>query len=156
MKKIFLPLLGIAFAFAFTGKKDLPPNIAATLTARYPNAKIKSWELTNDSYKVKFRTGRNKEVSYFSTNGQWLRTEKHIGLTRDLPAAVRHGFTNSAYAAWKVEEIREVSAPEGPIRYVLDIDNGNELDSWHYDAFKKELLLTFDRDGSLLERSKPQ
>ena len=152
MKKILFPLLGIALAFSFTGKKLLPPNIAAGLNARYPNAKIKNWEVANDQYRIKITKDGSKELTYFSTDGKWLRTEKHLALTKDLPPAVKKGFQQSDYAAWKVDNISEVSTPGDPIRYVLDVDDGNQLDSWHYDAFKKEFLLHFDLNGRLIEK----
>jgi hypothetical protein len=153
MKKILFPLLGIALAFSFTGKRVLPPTIAAGLNARYPNAKIKSWEMANDQYRIKITTDRNKEVAFFSTDGKWLRTEKHLALTKDLPPAVKRGFRQSGYAAWKIDKISEVSAPDEPLRYVLDVDDGNQLDSWHYDAFKEEFLLYFDRDGVIIKKT---
>ena len=152
MKKIFLPLLGIALAFSFTGKKDLPPNIAASVNTRFPNAKIKRWQMMNDSYKIKLTANRNKEVTWFSTDGKWLRTEKHLGLTKDLPVPVKQGFQQSGYADWKVENISEISTPGQPLRYALQIDNSTELDSWHVDAFKNQLVLYFDRDGRIIEK----
>ncbi|HVU99067.1 MAG TPA: PepSY-like domain-containing protein [Puia sp.] len=153
MKKILLPLLGIALAFSFTGKKLLPATIAAGVNAKYPGAKIKGWEIVNDRYKIKITADRSKEVTWFSTDGKWLRTEKHLGLTKDLPAAVKHGFRHSGYADWKIDDISEVSSPDEPLRYRLDIDNGTQLDSWHYDAFKKEVLLYFDRNGVIIKKT---
>lgn len=154
MKKILFPLLGIVLAFSFTGKKDLPSNIAAGITAKYPDARIKGWEMVNHRYKVKINANGNKEITYFSTNGNWLRTEKHLALTKDLPAEVRDGFKKSGYADWRVIKINEVTSPDQPKRYVLHVDDSNQLDSWHNDAFKKEFLLYFDREGKLLERKK--
>jgi hypothetical protein len=153
MKKIFLPILGIALAFSFTGKKDLPHNIAASITAKYPDAKIKSWEMTGDQYKVKFTADRNKEISYFSTNGDWLRTEKHVALTKDLPPAVKRGFEHSGYATWYIDGINEVTAPGQVVRYVLHVDDSDLLDSDHIEVFKTDYLLYFDREGGLIKRA---
>ena len=153
MKKIFFPFLGIALAFSFTGKKDLPHHISASITAKYPDAKIKRWEMTNDQYMVKFTTAHDKDISYFSVGGNWLRTEKRLALTKDLPAAVKSGFENSDYAGWQIDAINEVTSPDQPVRYVLHVDDGNQLDSWHIDAFKSDYLLYFDREGRLIQRA---
>ena len=149
MKKSFFPLLGIILAFAFTGRKDLPQAIAAGFNAKYPNAKIKSWGMDHEEYKVKFTTEKNKEVGYFSADGRWLRTEKHLALTKDLPPAVREGFENSPYAAWYIDRINQLEQPDQPVSYVIHVDNGDLLDAWHYDAFKYECLLYFDHEGGL-------
>ena len=103
MKKIFFPLLGIAFAFlgmtAFTGKKDLPATISAKISSRYPDAKIRNWELRNDQWVVKFTEDKSKCMTYFTSDGKWIRTEKLVPLSKVRRRRVQAQNTEHAKAA---------------------------------------------------------
>ena len=159
MKKIFFPLLGITLAIAvvtmtaFTGKKDLPASIAHKFSDKYPNAKIRNWEMRDDQYVVKFTEDRSKCMSYFTSGGKWIRTEKLVPLSKDLPPAVRKGFNNSGYADWHIDRIREVTSIDAQPMYVLHIDDGDKLDSWHIDALESNYLIWFSSDGTLMKKT---
>ena len=155
-KSIFI---AIAMAGIFTGftttttaavGHSLPASIAPAFNSRYPQAKIKNWKMIGDRCRIEFRDNRNKCAAYYSTNGRWIKTEISIPWTKDLPPAVRTALQKDGYASWYVDGIKEVQTPGEPL-YVLHIDNGPSLDAKHYDAFKKDMIVSFTQDGVLRE-----
>ena len=160
MKRIILTAIAVIGVFSsFTsrtdpdGKKALPQNIAPSFAAKYPNAKIKKWEMRNEQYIVDFTDDRNKCAAYYSPGGGWIKTEVSIPWTKDLPMAVRKSVQNSGYGQWRVDGIKEVMTAGQPL-YVLHVDDGDSLDSDHYDAFKKDYMLSFTADGILKDKEK--
>ena len=159
MKKIFIPFLGIALAFSllgtmsFSGGKDLPASVSTSMNSRYPTAKVKGWEMKNDQYIVKFVEDKQKCMSYFNADGHWIKTEKLIPLSKDLPTPVRDGLRSSSYADWHIDRIREVTSRDEQPMYVLHIDDGDKLDSWHIDALESNYLIWFSSDGKLVKKT---
>jgi hypothetical protein len=161
MKKILFPLLGVTVLFfsfttktAATGKKDLPKNIASSFTAKYPDARIKKWEMKDNDYIVRFDENNEKCTSWYTPDGKWVKTERHFALSKDLPAAVREGFNHSPYMSWHIDNIKEVMNNDGQPLYVLHVDDGDKWDSDHYDAFKTDYLIYFSPDGTLKNKVK--
>jgi hypothetical protein len=92
-----------------------------------------------------------KLMAWYSEGSNWIKTEKRIPLSKDLPLAVKKGFDNSQYISWHIDNIKEVSMrnASSPV-YVIHVDNGDKLDSDHYDAMKKDVYLSFDPEGVLV------
>jgi hypothetical protein len=160
MKKLFisaavmLAAISLVSISAFaTGGKDLPKNISTSLTAKYPDARVKGWVLRNDQYVVRFVEDKQKCMSYFAADGSWIRTEQLIPLTKDLPPAVKQGFNKSAYSDWHIDRIREVTTPNEQPAYVFHVDDGDKLDSWHVDALESNYLIWFAGDGTFQKKS---
>lgn len=150
MKKIFLSLIGIVMLFSFTGKGSLPKSIEVKIANRYPNAHIKGWEMKNDQYVIKIGKDKKKMMAFYSGGGNWIKTEERIPLSKELPVAVKKGFDNSQYVSWHIDNIKEVSMKNASPVYVIHVDNGDKLDSDHYDAMKKDVFLSFDPEGVLV------
>jgi hypothetical protein len=158
MKAILTAIVMIGLLSSFTlryhtpgGKKQLPKVIAPSFSAKYPQAKIRNWKCSGDEYIVRYEEGKDKCAAYFSTGGQWIKTEYTIPWTRDLPQAVRTSIQNNGYGIWYVDGIKKVETA-GRLLYVLHVDDGSTLDSDHYDAFRDDYLLTFTPDGVLTEK----
>ena len=137
----------------FGGRKSLPKIIAPSFSAKYPEAKLKNWEMLNDEYVVRYINEKSKCTAFFSSGGQWIRTETSIPWTKDLPQAVRTGIQNSGYGTCYVDAIRKVQTA-GRLLYVLHVDDGSTLDADHYDAFREDWLLSFTPDGVLAGKSR--
>ena len=150
MKKIFFSLIGIVMLFSFTGKGSLPKNIEVKINSRYPNAHIRGWEMKNEEYVIEVMQYGKKLMAWYSNGGNWIKTEEHIPLSKDLPLAVKRGFDNSEYVSWHIDNIKVVSMKNASPVYVIHVDNGDKLDSDHYDAMKKDVLLSFDTEGVLV------
>jgi hypothetical protein len=131
------------------GKKQLPPPVAVSFQSRYGTVKVKKWEKLDGQYVIRFvdNTGA-KCNAYYSPEGVWARTERTIPMSKDLPVAVRRGLEKSDYANWYIDNIREIRTT-GEVRYRIHVDNGDLLDSDHYDAFRRDFILWFTPEGSL-------
>jgi hypothetical protein len=158
MKKLMLTaMVVIAIFSSFTpstesgGKKQLPKIIAPSFFAKYPEARLRSWEMIGDEYVVRYVDEKSKCAAYFSSDGQWIKTQSHIPWTKDLPESVRRSILNNGYGRWFVDGITKVQTP-GQILYVLHVDDGSTLDSEHYDTFRDDYLLTFTPEGALTEK----
>ena len=159
MKKLIFSALLLAafplanFAGGMTGS-NIPANVRAAFSEKYPNASIKHWKSEKTDFCVKFDRNSEKYEAFFAPNGTWERTERKISLTKDLPPLVRNGFRNSGYAACNIDAIREVQSPDSKL-YVLRVDNGNYFDSNHHDNEVEGWVLYFSPEGQLV-RSRPQ
>ncbi|MBS1605752.1 MAG: PepSY-like domain-containing protein [Bacteroidetes bacterium] len=132
------------------GGRELPGSIKTAFFAKYPGARLKKWDVENDRYVVNFVSNKDKLTAVYSMKGSWLMTEKKVPWMKDLPPAVRTAFNKGLYADWKVESIRECQGRDGDRLYKLQVDNGDMLDSDHYDAFKTTKVLTYTSDGRVL------
>jgi hypothetical protein len=157
MKKIFFTIAGlvtilygeVAAAADPGGGRQLPNKIAVSFDSRYPQAHRKGWEMQQDLCKIDFVNDRRKSSAWYTADGQWVRTEVKIPWMKDLPQQVRNSVDRSPYTSWYVDNIREEISGKG-ILYVLHVDDGNSLDSDHYDAFRKDRILSYTADGTLM------
>lgn len=136
--------------FSFTGKGSLPKSIEVKIANRYPNSHIKGWERKNDQYVIKVEQDKKKKMAFYSEGGNWIKTEEHIPLSKDLPLAVKKGFDNSQYVSWHIDNIKEVSMKNASPVYVIHVDDGDKLDADHVDAFKTNVFLSFNPEGVLV------
>ena len=132
------------------GGRELPASVRAAFFAKYPSARLKKWEVEDDQYVVNFVSNKDKLTALYSMKGNWIMTEKKVPWMKDLPPAVRTAFNKSLYADWKVESIQECQGRDGDRLYKIQVDNGDMLDSDHYDAFKTTRVLTYTPDGRTL------
>jgi len=129
-------------------KNDVPENIIAEFTAKYPNAKVKSWNTSNDGYIVKAKENGSKFYVTFDKNGQWVQTTTQVSWSWQLPAEVRASLKESKYAAWRIDKIKKVETPAGNFYQVL-VDNLNlQIDADHM-GFTENLVLNFQPGGEL-------
>lgn len=157
MKKIILTAAAVAClcsSLTITnwarGGRELPSSIRSALLTKYPGARLKKWDIEGDQYVVNFVSNKDRLTALYSMKGNWIMTEKKVPWIKDLPPAVRTAFNKSLYADWKVESIQECQGREGDRLYKIQVDNGNMLDSDHYDAFKTTETLTYTADGRVL------
>jgi hypothetical protein len=158
MKKILLPFMGAAMIVfsltanaAYPGKKNLPGTIVSSITAKYPDARIKNWAWKENDYVIRIEAQKGKCTAWYTRDGSWVKTEKRIGLTKDLPERVRQGFNKSSYASWHIDGIKELTTPDGQRKYVLHIDDGNKYSSADMAALQSDYRIFFSSDGTLID-----
>jgi hypothetical protein len=69
--------------------------------------------------------------------------------TRQLPAPVKQSFYKSRFATWFIEKMIYFNS-NGKIIYRFYLNNGNLLDSDHYDSFLRTESLDITDNGTIL------
>ena len=138
----------VAQASGAKSKNDVPENVIAAFTAKYPKAEVKNWNITNDGYIAKAKENGSKFYVTFDKNGRWVQTAAQISGSWNLPAEVRASLKESKYAAWRVDKIKKVETAAGNCYQVL-VDNLNlQIDADHM-GFTENLVLNFQPSGEL-------
>lgn len=112
-------------------KSDVPAEVLKTVTAKYPNAAMKSFASEVEDGKTEYEVtldaaGALIEVS-LSPEGKLLSEEQKIA-AKDLPDAVKKGLAASTWAKAKVvrvEKVTEADAPDAPVFEIL-VDQGGK------------------------------
>ncbi|HVU93657.1 MAG TPA: PepSY-like domain-containing protein [Puia sp.] len=157
MKKSILGFVSVFVVMTMTagaqGANETPQAVIAAFNTRFPHATVRKWEERKEGFIADFRLGRKKLFAYFASDGTWKGTETPIRWTKDLPAAVRDGWRNSDYSAWRVLDLKKIETPEQPL-YTLHVNNGDLLDADRHDAFLEEYMLFFSEKGELVRKDK--
>jgi len=155
--RTILTTVAITGIFSFTrphqgtSNKELPASIASSFSAKYANARIKKWEQRDSEYLVNFTNGKKKCLAFYTSSGQWIKTEIALPWSKDLPLSVRESLQAHGYGSCYIDGIKEVVSAGQPV-YVLHVDDGPLLDADHYDAFKKNYRLSFAQNGVLKDQ----
>jgi hypothetical protein len=118
----------------------------------YPNIKKEKWVLKDGFCEVKFKLAHRRSTAYFSSTGEWLKTESRILWSKNLPKIVLEGWKSTPFASWTFEYITKVDSFAGKPYYVLQMHkdwspNGAIQADW-LDVIK----LYFTDDGALLKK----
>ena len=145
----------LAVASAADDKKEkpdtskVPKAVMATLTAKFPKAEItKVTEETEDGKKVfdiEFTLGGVHQEADIAEDGTLMSFEKEVAV-KDLPAAVTKAVDkkypkSTVKQAMQVTEVKDKKEVPGGFEVTLET------------ADKKEVELTVDADGKILEDS---
>jgi hypothetical protein len=143
----FFAILTLATANAVMAADTIPANVMATLTAKFPQAKIDKWSKEKEDGKqvfdIEFRQGERKFEADIFADGTIHNWEQQIA-PADLPPAVmktlNQNFPNAA--------LKEIMA-------VTEVTGGAErLDGYEVvvaRAHKRDVELTIAPDGRVLE-----
>jgi len=101
-----------------------------------------------------FVSRNNKYDAFYSADGQWLKTEMKIALTRGLPPAISQAFKKSEFAGWHITGIRKLELP-GQYLYIVRVESGSSHDRGHYKLHITNMLY-FNPEGRLIEIDKEQ
>jgi hypothetical protein len=152
----FLVTIGSATALANGADKklkraDVPAPVLATVTAKYPGAKFKSFEQeggVGDSakiYEVEVLQGKAAISVDVSPEGKILGEETAIPVS-DLPAAVVDGLKSSKYKGWtiaKAERVVTAEKTDDPAYEVIVKGPGKS------DNAGKKIEVVLDKAGSI-------
>ena len=141
--KTFLMLLLMTAGLATQAQfRKIPSEVTDSFKTRFPDANKVSWKDRVVYFQAEFVVGEQMQRANFSTEGNWLKTEKVVAFEK-LPAEVKDGFKKSKYADWSVKEVVETNS----------VENGNE---YRITIRKDEILkrnLRFSPSGQLQDDS---
>jgi cobalamin biosynthesis Co2+ chelatase CbiK len=142
MKKI-LGLVCLALpVMAMAG--DNNQAVSASFHSMYPYAKMHEVQVINKETCVNFHDNGKKYEAWFTNSGLWERTERRVPMAMDLPSDVRRGFKNSEYKDYKVDRMREVTAP-GHHNFQVWVEKKD-----HGKVVKNDVLY-FNQEGQLIK-----
>ena len=136
-------------AKAAKGSVNVPDQVTAAFTAKYPQAELKDWKIAKAGYRVEFKLNHRKYTAVYASDGTLLKSEVKLGRTKDMPLAVKTALKKGKYTAYHVDEIREVNTM-GDTQYVLTIDNhgGSTMATEGYGAWE-DYQIVFENNGAL-------
>ena len=156
MKLLFLFLSTMALSNNSGSQKTgntIPQNVVASFNTKYAGAHISNWKVDKDGFAATFKLDSKKCCAFYSTGGDWLRTETKIRWPWRLPVAVKNALYTGEYAAWYVDEIKEVEMP-GAHQFLVHVDNANVLKVADPYLFKDDYQLYYNESGELLKKEK--
>lgn len=118
----------------------VPQPVKAAFMKQFPKAEKTRWEMEKKTdYEVNFKQGTEEMSATYGTAGQWMETEKTIGMEA-LPEAVRSTIA-SKYPDQKLEDISHVESPKGTF-FEVDMEKG-----------EKSMEVVFATDGKVLKEN---
>jgi len=113
--------LGIATVFA--GTPDVNAKVLETFKNQFPTASETEWSTTSDYYKVDFVYSDNYVSAYYSLDGEFLATLRHISSV-NLPMLLQSSLKND-YSNFWISDLYELAKYDGSSYYVT-IENANQ------------------------------
>ena len=87
--------------------RKIPAVVTDAFKAKYANASGVEWKDRLSSFEANFRSGEKDMKAFFSSKGEWLKTEtKHT--YNSLPVEVKDGFKKSKYAELSVANVTQI------------------------------------------------
>lgn len=117
----------------------VPQVVSESFKTRFPDASRVEWEWENNYLVAEFHTAGCEAEAWFDADGKWYLTETDLPYSL-LPQSVKSAFEQSAYAAWKVDDVDQVERHDEETVYVLEVESG-----------KQEYELYYAVDGTLLK-----
>lgn len=135
LKRYFLGILAIGFLMIHQSEASAfnpPPEVIRAFTQHYPGAKSTRWTKLKEedrAYKATFTQNKVKLYAYFSKEGKWMETEKHIRI-KELPEPVKKTLDSQygevGYIKLKAMEIWQ---NDGALVYAVTVfSNGKRSD----------------------------
>ncbi len=114
------------------------PDIVSSLAQLYPNAQDVTWEKKGKYEVASCKVNSNELEVWFNLQADWVMTEQDI-FREQLPAPVENSFSGGEYANWVIDDLTELSFPNRPLLYLIEVEKGD-----------KELALFYQADGTLV------
>jgi hypothetical protein len=157
MKKIrpaLMCIVACAFQYVVMAtpgvRSDIPSNVSSAFSRQYPTGKIGSWEMSGNDYIIDFMNSKEQRSSaYYSSDGEWLRTDTRLESKEDLPEAVQNGLAESRYKGYYIDKIERVQQPSDRTLYLVHVDYGANLEFDLHDLFANDYVLYFNSNGTL-------
>jgi len=126
MKKIILSaaiMMSLGIATVFAGTPDVNAKVLETFKNQFPTASETEWSTTSDYYKVDFVYSDNYVSAYYSLDGEFLATLRHISSV-NLPMLLQSSLKND-YSNFWISDLYELAKYDGSSYYVT-IENANQ------------------------------
>lgn len=157
MKLLFMMLSSIILAKSTNSQQKagsyVPQTAIAAFSTKYPAAQAVTWKVAKDDIEVSFKNDDKKYYAFYTTAGDWIKTERKIKWPKGLPAAVKKSLQTGDYAAWYVDEMKEVET-QGQHVYLIHVDDANVLKIADPYLFKDDYQLYYNEDGELIKKEK--
>lgn len=115
-------------------QNDIPESILSVFKTMFPNTTAE-WEKTGNTYNAEFWNNGVETDVWFSSTGQWLRTE--VDYTQPLPSAVQT-YVNTNFAGYVIEDVDYVTTPSGDY-FDIELEKNGSPD----------IILKIKQDGTL-------
>jgi hypothetical protein len=156
MKLLTFTLYILSFSANMLAQKKvangIPQNIAPAFNTQYPQARVLHCKIITGGATVTFKMNDKKYCAFYSASGDWQKTERKIKPWQ-LAAAIKNTLHNSEYAAWYIDDVKEVSTPGSHV-YLVHVDDANVLTITDAYLFKDDYQLTFSETGELIKKEK--
>ncbi len=105
------------------------------LGTMYPNARSISWEQEGGYYVADFWRAdlKTEAEAWFNQPNGWEMTITEITFQM-LPEAVKNAFRNSAYAGWKVDDVKMIERRNMETIYKIEVEQGEQKYDIYYTA----------------------
>lgn len=147
-KTIFIATIILIMTNVLAQTKQVPQNVVKAFTAKYPTAIAKKWKQNDSNYFVVFESNDKKSTAYYSSDGNWKKTETKIAWIKNLPTAVKKTLYDRGFLGYFVRNMRKSETATGDL-YIVEVNNGNVLDADHA-AFAKTYEIDLDGKGNLV------
>ena len=126
MKKILLSValtIGLGIATVFAGTPDVNAKVLETFKNQFPAATETEWSSGTDYYKANFVYNNNYVSAYYSVDGEFLATVRHI-TSVNLPMLLQLSLKND-YSKFWISDLYELAKYDGTSYYVT-VENADQ------------------------------
>ena len=126
MKKILLSVvftMSLGIAAVFAGTPDVNAKALESFKDQFPTATETEWSAASDYYKVNFVYNDNHVSAYYSLEGEFLATLRHIS-SLNLPMLLQTSLKND-YSNYWISDLYELAKYDGNSYYVT-IENADQ------------------------------
>ena len=131
--------------------QNIPQNVEAAFSAKYPSAKLKNWKKKDNNYTARYVFSGHKYYATFDEQGNWEQTESKIGWPWHLPVTVKAALKKSKHGSWNTYSVKDVEKPTGKYYQIL-VDNANHpADAFHENGSNMYWVVEVKADGELID-----
>ena len=116
-------MMSLGIATVFAGTPDVNAKVLETFKNQFPTASETEWSTASDYYKVDFVYSDNYVSAYYSLDGEFLATLRHISSV-NLPMLLQSSLKND-YSNFWISDLYELAKYDGSSYYVT-IENANQ------------------------------
>lgn len=114
---------------------SIAQNAKDAFAQKYPNAKVREWEVKMNYYVAEFTYNNSEAEAWFTSDGTWVRTE--VDYRGNLPAAIQQ-YVSQNYPNAYVDDIDFIEVPTGEY-YEVELEQRGSMD----------IYLNIKEDGTL-------
>jgi hypothetical protein len=157
MKKtiiMFVMMLGMYSSQAAMHKeRSVPDAVLKSFASQYPQVTVEKWKMMGDTSIALFKENKRRDYAYYSSDGEWIKTETKIPWSKDLPCAVDYSFNHTTFKSWYIDRMAERESPVEKGEYVIQVHHDYGPDGSVPGDCESVYKLYFDSNGSLLRES---
>lgn len=115
------------------GSSRIPADVTKAFEDKYQGAELDEWEFSDESgfYQAEFEMDRKEYEAYFTSDGEWVYTERDIKKS-DLPQAVLDAIQNSEYSDWEIDDVEEHDTAANGLIYEIELEKRGQNNIYMY------------------------